>query len=104
MKSKPPFVPPNPLDKMDIDQSGIPDIESIKSSNLYAKYAEKYKRLEDQKAKEMADKIADEKRKKRSDFLLDLFKALIIAVATLAIEHFMDIVRFFRDLLSGFSQ
>lgn len=46
----------------------------------------------------MAQKIADEKRKKRSDFLLELAKALIIAVATLAIEHFVDIVR----LVQGF--
>lgn len=46
----------------------------------------------------MAKKIADEKHKKCSEFFLDIFKAIIVAVATLGIEHFMDIVRFIQNL------
>lgn len=104
MKSKPPVYPPSPLIETHIDPPDSYKIESLKYSPTYAKYAEKYKKSEDQKANKVAKEIAAEKKKKKMDFLLDLVKALIIAVATLSIEHFMDIVRFFQDFLSGFSQ
>lgn len=88
------FTPPPPIKKPDkVDLSKL-DLNSQKAR----KYKEKYQLREKQTAQKMAQKIADEKRKKRSDFLLDLFKALVIAVATLAIEHFMDIVRLIQGL------
>lgn len=92
------FTPPLPTGKKPI----LEDIDFSKidhNSPKVQKYKEKYRLREKEAAKKMAQKEADEKRKKRSDFLLDLFKALIIAVATLTIEHFMDIVRLVQGLL-----
>lgn len=52
-----------------------------------------------QQADEVARKVADEKRRKRRDFLLQLVQALIVAAATLLIEHIPDIVGILRALL-----
>lgn len=95
------FTPPMPH----IDLRDIPDdISKIDPNSLKSKRGreilKKYEDLKKQKAEDVAKKKAEEKRKKRSDFLLDLFKALIVAVVTLVIEHFVDIIRFFMALLS----
>lgn len=90
------FTPPPPTGKKPTE--GIDFSKIDPNSPKVQKYKEKYRLREKEAAKKMAQKVADEKRKKRSDFLLDLFKALIIAVATLAIEHFMDIVRLVQSL------
>lgn len=87
------FTPPPPANKPDVDLSKI-DLNSPKAQ----KYIEKYRKLEEQRAQKVAEKVTEEKRKKHSDFLLELVKAIIIAVATLAIEHFMDIVRIVQSL------
>ncbi len=62
------------------------------------KYTEKYRSLKEQEADKMAEKIAKEKHKKRIDFLVELVKAAIVALLTLAVEHFADIVAFFQGL------
>lgn len=91
------FVPPMQfLNKQDFNA------ESIKKKDWdnprIEKYTKKYKGLKEKAAKEMAEKVAKEKRKKRVDFLIELIKAAIIALFTLSIEHFGDIVRFFQNL------
>ncbi|WP_312281172.1 hypothetical protein [Oscillibacter sp.] len=77
--------------------------EELKSSEVenprVAKYTEKYRSWEDQKAKEVSEESANEKRVKRANFLLDLLKAFIGGVSVLIVEHFTDIVRFFQSLL-----
>ena len=40
-------------------------------------------------AEEMSKKKAEEKKVKRTEFLLDLLKALIVAAFTLIVEHFV---------------
>ena len=47
-----------------------------------------------QQAKEVAEKKAEEKRVKRSDLLLELFKALAVAGVTLLVEHIGNIWAF----------
>ena len=96
------FIPPAPNLKKPKSDAKL--LKTDLSNPHRAKYTEKYHRLKDEQAKNMAEKITAEQKKKKMDFLLDLVKALIIAVATLVIEHFVDIVHFFLDLLSGFSQ
>lgn len=94
------FTPPPIIDKsikQSIDLSKI-DLNNPETQKYIKKYREKYRKLEEQQAQKMAKEIADEKRKKRSEFFLDIFKAIIVAVATLGIEHFMDIVRFIQNL------
>lgn len=88
------FVPPMQFPpKPDFDETKInPDSPHVE------KYTRKYKGLKEKAAKEMAEKVAKEKHKKRVDFLVELIKAAIIALFTLAIEHFGDIVRFFQSL------
>lgn len=90
------FIPPLPKHKKPVINADL----SLPLSNnpKVTKYTDKYRRSEEQAAKEMAEKITAEKNTKKSEFLLDLIKALIIAIATLAIEHFMDIVRFVEHL------
>ena len=47
-----------------------------------------------QQAQEMAEKKAEEKHVKRSDFLFELVKALAVAGVTLLVEHIGDIWAF----------
>ena len=94
------FTPP----RHHTDFPDLPDdLSRIDPNSLKSKRGReilrKYELLKEQEANEMAQKIAEEKHKKRSYFFLDLFKALIIAVITLVIEHFMDIVRLIKSLL-----
>lgn len=96
------FTPPPPIDKKTAE-----NIDSSKldpNSPKVQKYKEKYQLREKQAAQKMAQKVADEKRKKRSDFLLELIKAIIISSATLIIEHSPEIIRFIGNLLSSSPQ
>lgn len=81
------------------------DAENIKKEDWdnprIEKYTKKYKGLKEKAAKEMSEKVAKEKHKKRVDFLIELIKAAIIALFTLAVEHFGDIVRFFKICISN---
>ena len=45
--------------------------------------------LEKQKAEEMTKQKSEEKKVKRTEFLLDILKAVIVAAITLFIEHFI---------------
>ena len=49
---------------------------------------------EQQEAKKMAEKKAEEKRVKCSDFLFEIFKALVVSGVTLLVEHAGDIWAF----------
>ena len=88
------FVPPMQFPpKPDFDETKInPDSPHIE------KYTRKYKGLKEKAAKEMSEKVAKEKRKKRIDFFVELLKAAIIALFTLAVEHFDSIIAFFQNL------
>lgn len=97
MKSKS-FSPP-PLDLPELPDASNIDLKEMEENPKIAKYLERIRRLEKQQAEEMARKIADEKRRKRRDFLLQLVQALIVAAATLLIEHIPDIVGILRALL-----
>jgi len=97
------FVKPKsfspPLDLPDIPDTSNIDLKEMEENPKIAKYLERIRRLEKQQAEEMARKVADEKCRKRRDFLLQLVQALIVAAATLLIEHIPDIVRILRVLL-----
>lgn len=91
------FVPP-----MQFPNKPDFDAENIKKEDWdnphTGKYTKKYKDLKEQAAKEMSEKVAKEKRKKRIDFFVELLKAAIIALFTLAVEHFDSIISFFQNL------
>lgn len=92
-----PFLKTPKIDK-DLKKEVNPDNPKIK------KYTEKYYLREKQAAEKMSKKIAEEKRKKRSDFLFEIAKAVIVSVTTLAVEHFFDIVRFFQQFFPPVGQ
>ena len=95
------FIPPLP--HYNAPQNIDPEeIKSASSSKKVDKYVKKYEELEKNAAQEVAEKVAYNKHKKRMDFLLELVKALIIAVVTLAIEHIIDIIEFIKCIISSF--
>ena len=66
------------------------------------KYTKKYKLSKEQDSQKMANEIADKKNAKRREFLLDLIKAIIVALTTLFIEHIADIVKFIHGILQSY--
>ena len=85
MKSKPPFVPPDPLNGLPhIDPPEPYDRESLKSSPLYEKYLRKY----DPKAPESKKKAKEERSRMRKLWWAQnwiAFFSLIVAVIALVV-------------------
>ena len=98
--SKKPFTPPTPspnMPKVDVDA-----LKNVNVDNPHIKkYLEKYRASKEDASKKVAEEIAKEKRIKRTDFLVELLKAAIIALFTLAIEHIMDIIGFVQNTFSS---
>ena len=95
------FTPPNPH----VDPPKIEDWSEIKDAELSPKakmYLNKWEKSKQKNAEKMANKIANEKRAKRRDFLFELFKALIISLFTLAVEHILNIISFVQGVIQSF--